>query len=136
VAATKRSRTAQGVAAERAVLADMGVVADPFAQDMLTPSMSAVLRVLRSWPMDGLRARSVTLASLAARVLWYDATVAKALDAGIPQVAVVGAVERGGWAVNEEMSLREAARTLVPRESGLPVDAVNEHKTLVAAVRS
>jgi methyltransferase (TIGR00027 family) len=228
--------------------------------------------------MDGLRARSVTLAGLAARVLWFDATVAKALDAGIPQVAVVGAgydsrawrfrrdgvrffeldqratqqdkvrraprpgptyieadlrtqgaaealreggldtsratlfvlegltmylsedvvlhqltelakvgakrsrvaidfhpprdagtprnhrqlrlqglaragsgeafkllvdraqaiklVERGGWAVNEEMSLREAARTFVPRESGLPVDAVNEHKTLVAAVRS
>jgi hypothetical protein len=33
------------------------------------------------------------------------------------------------------MSLREAANTLVPRESGLPTDAVNEHKTLIAAAR-
>jgi methyltransferase (TIGR00027 family) len=274
----KRSRTAQGVVAERAVLADMGVVVDPFAHHMLVPSMSAVLGILRCWPIHKLRAKSVTLAGLAARVLWYDAQVAEALDEGIAQVALIGAgydsrawrfrrdgvtyfeldqratqqdkvrraprpgptyveadlgtrgaaealrergldascaalfviegltmylsegvvrhqltdlakasaegsrlaidfhppshagtardhrqlrlqrlaragsgesfkllvnraeaielVEDAGWTVKEEMSMREAARTLVPRESGLPVNAINEHKTLVAAVRS
>jgi hypothetical protein len=32
--------------------------------------------------------------------------------------------------------MRDTARALVPRDSGLPVDAVNAHKTLVAARRS
>jgi len=54
----------------------------------------------------------------------------------VDRTQAIKPVERGGWAVNEEMSLREAARALVPRESGLPVNAVNEQKTLVAAVRS
>ncbi|MBA2625657.1 MAG: hypothetical protein H0U89_08645 [Acidimicrobiia bacterium] len=44
-------------------------------------------------------------------------------------------VEGSGWDVNEETSLREAACALVPGESGLPVDAVNEHKALVAGLR-
>jgi O-methyltransferase involved in polyketide biosynthesis len=49
-----------------------------------------------------------------------------------------GAVElviASGWDVTEEMSMRDAARSLVPRGSGLPVDAVNEHKTLVTGRR-
>jgi O-methyltransferase involved in polyketide biosynthesis len=45
-------------------------------------------------------------------------------------------VETSGWDVTEETSMREAARALVPRESGLPVEAINEHKTLVAGLRS
>jgi methyltransferase (TIGR00027 family) len=254
----------------------MDVLADPFARGMLSPSMGAVLWVVQHCPYR-VRARSVTLAGLAARVLWFDAQVTKALDAGIAQVAVIGAgydsrawrfrrdgvqffeldhaatqkdkarraprlgptyveadlttegaagalvehgldasrpalfivegvtmylgeevvreqldelgrsnaagsrlavdfyppgnagasqdhrqlrlqrlarigsgegfrlavdrrqavelVEASGWHVYEEMSMREAARALVPRESGLPVDAVNEHKALVAASR-
>lgn len=44
-------------------------------------------------------------------------------------------VEASGWDVNEETSMRDAARVLVPRESGLPVDGVNEHKALVAGLR-
>ncbi len=76
--------------AERAVLADMGVLADPFARGMLTPSMAATFWVVRRWPYR-VRARSVTLAGLAARVLWFDEQVAKALDAGIGQIAVIGA---------------------------------------------
>lgn len=274
---TKRSRTAQGVVAERAVLADMGVLSDPFARRMLTPSMAAMFLVAQQLPYR-VRARSVTLAGLAARVLWFDAQVAMALDAGIRQIAVIGAgydsrawrfrrdgvqffeldhratqqdkarrapgpgptyveadlttqgaaealrehgldatrpalfivegvtmylreevvrrqlgelgrssavdsrlvvdfypprdagtslnhrqlrlqrlaragsgeafmlavdrpqavelVEASGWDVNEETGMREAARARVPRESGLPVDAVNEHKALVAGLRS
>jgi O-methyltransferase involved in polyketide biosynthesis len=42
-------------------------------------------------------------------------------------------VENSGWDVDVVLGMREAARTLVPRASRLPVDAVNEHKTLVAA---
>jgi methyltransferase (TIGR00027 family) len=254
----------------------MGVLADPFARRMLTPSMAAIVWIVQRWPYR-VRARSLTLAGLAARVLWFDAQVAKALDAGIEQVAVIGGgydsrawrfrrdgvqffevdheatqrdkarraprpgptyveadlttqgaaealleqgldasrpavfvvegvtmylaeevvrhqlgelarssaagsrlladfrpprqagtsqhrlqlrlqrlartgsgetfrllvdppqaleiVEASGWEVNEETSLREAARALVPRASGLPVDAVNQHKALVAGSR-
>jgi methyltransferase (TIGR00027 family) len=264
------------VAAERALLTDMGVLSDPFARRMLTPSMVAIVNVVRHLPTQ-VSAQSVTLAGLAARVLWFDAQVTEVLNAGIIQIAVIGAgydsrawrfrregvqffeldhgatqqekvrrapgpgpiyvaadlttqgarealVEHGldtsrpvlfvvegvtmyldekivrdqlgglgkasavgsrlavdfyppraigtslnhrqnrlqrlahigsgetlrltidrpeavdlvaesGWEVIQEISLREAARSLVPFESGLPVEAVNKHKTLVAGVR-
>jgi hypothetical protein len=48
----------------------------------------------------------------------------------------IALVEASGWGVDEGTSMREAARALVPRESGLPVDAINEHETLVAGMRS
>jgi methyltransferase (TIGR00027 family) len=86
----KRSRTAQGVAAERALLTGMGVLDDPLARHMLTPIMGAILRVVEQGPQWLLR-RSVTLAGLAARVRWFDAQVIRARDAGIRQVAVIGA---------------------------------------------
>jgi methyltransferase (TIGR00027 family) len=253
------------------------VLADPFARKMLTPSMAAIVRVVKHLPTR-IRGRSVTLAGLAARVLWFDAQVADALDSHIQQIAVIGAgydsrawrfrregvqffeldhgatqqdkarrapgpgpiyveadlsshgaaealhehgldplrpalfvvegvtmylgegvvrrqldelagssavgsrlavdfhpprdigtslnhrqnrlqrlarsasgetfrltidrpeavelVAASGWRVNEEMSMLEAARSLVPRDSRLPVDAVNEHKALVAGSRS
>jgi len=76
------------VAAERALLTDMGALGDPFAQGMLTPSMVAIVSVVRHLP-NQVFARSVTL--LAARVLWFDAQVTEALDADITQIAVIGA---------------------------------------------
>jgi methyltransferase (TIGR00027 family) len=57
---------------------------------MLAPSIAATYWVLRH-AMFRVPARSVTLAGIAARVLWFDAQVTKALDAGIKQVAVIGA---------------------------------------------
>jgi methyltransferase (TIGR00027 family) len=57
---------------------------------MLTPSMVAIVNVLQHLPTHVL-ARSVTLAGLAARVLWFDAHVTGALDAGITQIVVIGA---------------------------------------------
>jgi O-methyltransferase involved in polyketide biosynthesis len=54
----------------------------------------------------------------------------------IDRPEAVELVAASGWDVTEETSMREAARALVPRESGLPVDAVNEHKTLLAGSRS
>jgi methyltransferase (TIGR00027 family) len=265
------------VAAERAVLDDMGVLDDPLARGMLTPSMAAIVWSVQHGPRR-VRERSVTLAGLGARVLWVDAQVVSALDAGVDQVAVIGAgydsrawrfrrdgvrffeldhaatqqdkvrrapagprptyvaadlttddaaeallehgldasrpalfvvegvtmylgeevvrrqlgalgetsatgsrlavdffpppgagtpqdhrllrlqrlarigsgesfrlqvdrsravelVEASGWDVTEATSLRDAARALVPRESGLPVDAINAHKSLVAGLR-
>jgi methyltransferase (TIGR00027 family) len=86
----RRSRTAQGVAAERALLTDLGVLDDSFARRMLSPSMSVFYQFVRRWPRRP-RTGSVTLAGLAARVLWFDARVTTALDAGIRQVVVVGA---------------------------------------------
>jgi hypothetical protein len=56
----------------------------------------------------------------------------RALDS--PQA--VGLVQASGWNVDEVMSLRDAANTLVPRETGLPTDVVNEHKTLIAAAHA
>ena len=42
-------------------------------------------------------------------------------------------VEESGWQVDELVGFREAARRRVPPGSGLPVDAVNDAKTLLAA---
>ena len=277
VGGTRRSRTAQGVAAERALLASKGVLDDPFARGMLTPSMGAVVWVVEHGPRR-IWTRSVTLAGLTARVRWFDSQVVSALHDGIKQVVVIGAgydsrpwrirsngvrffeldhaatqqdkvrrapqpspayvesdlttedaakalldygldasqpvlfilegvtmylgedvvryqlqrlekmtaigsrlvvdfypptnagkaqhrrqqrvqrlarsgsgesfrlaldrtqavelVQQTGWSIDEVMSLRDAANTLVPHESGLPTGAVNEHKTLISAVRA
>jgi methyltransferase (TIGR00027 family) len=72
------------------VLSDMGVLSDPFARGMLAPPMAAVCSVVQHSPYRW-RARSVTLAGLAARVLWFDTQVADAVGAGVEQVVVVGA---------------------------------------------
>lgn len=69
---------------------------------MLTPQMAAVLATARHLPLR-LRARSVTLAGLAARVLWFDDQIAKAFDAGIDQVVVVGAgYDSRAWRLRRE----------------------------------
>jgi methyltransferase (TIGR00027 family) len=90
VGGAKRSRTAQGVAAERALLAELGVLDDPSARPMLEPAMGAIVEVARRLPRRTW-ARAVTLAGLAGRVRWFDAQVTHALDDGIEQVAVIGA---------------------------------------------
>ena len=273
----KRSRTAQGVLAERALLTEMGVLSDPVARTMVSPPWRAFMWFVQHWPSSQ-KPWSVARTGLAARTLWLDAQVRSALEAGIGQIAVVGAgydsrawrfaddgvqfyeldhgetqgdkmrrapvdgpeyveadlwtqgaaqalldhgldgaqpalfilegltmylsedivqrhlsdlagssasrsrisvdfypppdagtsqdrrqmtcqrlartgsgedlklvvdlpraaaiVEGSGWVVTEATSLRDAARELVGRESGLPVDAVNEHKSLIAGVRS
>ncbi len=90
MAGERRSRTAQGVLAERALLHDMGVIDDPYARSMLRPAMAAVYRLARRWP-DRVPTLRVTLAGLATRVAWHDAQVLSALDDGIRQVVIVGA---------------------------------------------
>lgn len=76
---------------ERALLARTGVVDDPFALAMLEPPMRATYEVARRWPRR-IPTLPVTLAGLAARVLWHDERVSEALEAGIRQVAIIGAV--------------------------------------------
>ncbi len=88
--ATKPSRTARGVAGQRALLTEMGVLDDPYARGMLGPAMSALYAVVRRRP-SVVPTLPVTLAGFGARVLWHDQRVTDALDAGIRQVAVVGA---------------------------------------------
>jgi len=90
VRAGKRSRTAQAVAAERVVLADMGIVDDPYARGMLAPSMAAALWLAQHGPRR-LTEGSVTLAGLAARVRWFDTQVIGAMGDGIDQVVTIGA---------------------------------------------
>jgi O-methyltransferase involved in polyketide biosynthesis len=53
----------------------------------------------------------------------------------VDRVQAVGLVQECGWEVTDETSLREAARSLVGRDAGLPVNAINANKTLVAAMR-
>lgn len=86
----KPSRTAQAVAAERALLSDWGVLHDPFAAGMLSSGMGAVYRVARLLPRR-VWERSVTLAGLAGRVLWFDAEVVDAIRSGLGQIVTVGA---------------------------------------------
>lgn len=86
----KPSRTAQAVAAERALLSRWGVLDDPFAAGMLSSGMGAVYRVARLLP-HRVWARSVTLAGLAGRVLWFDGEVVDAIGSGVRQIVTVGA---------------------------------------------
>jgi methyltransferase (TIGR00027 family) len=86
----KRSRTAQGVLAERSVLTEMGVLSDPLARTMVSPAWAAFAWSVRRWP-SAKKPWSVTRAGLAARVLWYDTQVTRAVDDGVEQVAVIGA---------------------------------------------
>lgn len=87
----KRSRSAQAVAVERAVLTDLGAIDDPFAERMLDPAMARTRWGVRHLLPDAVRRRSVTLAGLAARVRWHDAQIGEAVEAGVDQVVVVGA---------------------------------------------
>lgn len=90
VPGARRSRTAQGVAAERAVLTESGVVDDPYARDLLTPLWSGFVNAVRRWPAVA-GVGSVARAGLAARVLWHDSRLTESLDAGVDQVVVIGA---------------------------------------------
>lgn len=56
------------------------------------------------------------------------------LTIGFPEA--VELVAASGWDVIDETNMREAARSLVPRDFGLPIDSVNEHKALVAGSHS
>ena len=72
------------------MLTESGVLEDPFARDLLTPSWMAFVRTVGRWPAAA-RLGLVTRAGLAARVLWHDLQLTESLDAGITQVAVIGA---------------------------------------------
>ena len=87
----RRSRSAQAVAVERAVLTDLGAIDDPFAERLLDPTMARILWVIRHLVPARLRRRSVTLAGLAGRVRWHDDLVSEATTCGIDQVVIVGA---------------------------------------------
>ena len=86
----KPSRSAEVVAAERAVLNDRGVIDDPIARSMLGPAVGTLFRMVRRSPTV-VPTLPVTLAGLAARVLWHDERMTEAMDAGMDQVAIVGA---------------------------------------------
>jgi methyltransferase (TIGR00027 family) len=86
----KRSRTAQGVLAERALLTEMGVLSDPVARTMVAPPWAAFMWFVRHWPCPK-KPWSVARTGLAARVSWHDAQVTRAIDAGVEQIAVIGA---------------------------------------------
>ncbi|CAN5466307.1 hypothetical protein BH10ACT3_BH10ACT3_24070 [soil metagenome] len=87
---TRRSRTAQAVVAQRAVLAGLGVIDEPYAEQMLDRSMAAIAWGAQRAPRL-LRARWVTLAGCAAAVQWFDAQVGTAIDEGVGQIVTIGA---------------------------------------------
>jgi methyltransferase (TIGR00027 family) len=78
------------VAAQRALLTDLGVLEDPYALGMLGRPMRVAHAVVRRRPQV-VPTLPVTLAGFGGRVLWHDERVRRAMDDGIRQVAVVGA---------------------------------------------
>ena len=90
VVVAKRSRTAQGVLAERAILTEMGILSDGLAHTMLNRPWTAFAWAVVHWPLAK-RPYAVARAGLAARVLWYDGQVTAALDDGVDQIAMIGA---------------------------------------------
>lgn len=52
---------------------------------------------------------------------------------GVDRQGAIDVVGSSGWTVDEVTSAREAARALVPREAGFPVDAVSDRTMMVAA---
>jgi methyltransferase (TIGR00027 family) len=86
----RRSWTAQGAAAQRAVLTDRSILDDPFARTMLSPSMKVLSWLVARGPRS-LFEKSITLAGAAGSDLWFDQAVNAALDGGAPQVAIIGA---------------------------------------------
>jgi methyltransferase (TIGR00027 family) len=84
------SSTAQSVAMARAHLTRMGVIDDPYAEEMLRLPWRAATAALR---LPGLRSRgtSPTFAYLAVRTMFFDAAILHALDDGVQRVVVVGA---------------------------------------------
>lgn len=84
------SRSATLVVLARAHLTWMGVVDDPYAQQMLPSRWVPAATILRV-PSLGRLGQNPSFAYLAARTRFYDQFVADALDAGIRQVVVLAA---------------------------------------------
>jgi methyltransferase (TIGR00027 family) len=102
VTGARPSRTARGVAAERALLTEMGALDDPYALGMLGRPMAVAHSIVRRRP-SVVPTLLLTLAGLGARVRWHDERVRAALDAGIRQVAVVGAgYDSRAWRLGRE----------------------------------
>jgi methyltransferase (TIGR00027 family) len=90
------------VAAERALLTEMGVLDDPYARRMLGRPMAVAHSLVRRRP-QAVPTLSLTLAGLGARVLWHDARIEAGLDSGIRQVVVVGAgYDSRAWRLRRE----------------------------------
>jgi methyltransferase (TIGR00027 family) len=68
----------------------MGVIDDPFAQQMLDPGWTKVASMLRL-PGLGRLGRNRSFAYLGARTCFYDQFITEALDEGVRQVVVLGA---------------------------------------------
>jgi methyltransferase (TIGR00027 family) len=83
-----RSHTAQYVALVRAILTQKGAVDDPYARQMLTPTMRAAAVLL---PYLLGHTNSAFYAALVGRTLAFDDAVTDAMDSGVAQVVTIGA---------------------------------------------
>jgi methyltransferase (TIGR00027 family) len=90
VRSQRPSLSAQYVAIVRCELTRMGVIDDPLAATMLRRPMKFMAAALRYPPVRRV-IRSPLYAGLAARTMFFDDQVVRALDAGIDQVVIVAA---------------------------------------------
>jgi methyltransferase (TIGR00027 family) len=90
MAAGSTSRSAMLVVLARTHLNWMGVIDDPFAQQMLRPGWVRAASILQL-PGLGRLGRNRSFAYLGARTCFYDQFVTDALDEGVRQVVVLGA---------------------------------------------
>ena len=66
----------------------------------------------------------------------YSHRSGEAIRLGVDRAGAIELVEASGWDVDDVGSARDAARALVPRDAGFPVDAVSDKTMLVAGSRS
>src|SRR4051794_17738665 len=87
---SKPSSSAQTVTLTRAHLHRLKVIADPWAEYLLTPRRRLVVHILRRWPFASY-GQSATFSFLAARTCFFDDAVRDAIRDGARQVVIVGA---------------------------------------------
>jgi methyltransferase (TIGR00027 family) len=87
---SKPSSSAQTVTLARAHVHRLGIIRDPYAEQMLWPRLRLALYALQRWPFERY-GRSATFSFLAARTIYFDEAIRDAIEDGVRQVVILGA---------------------------------------------
>jgi methyltransferase (TIGR00027 family) len=87
---SKPSSSAQTVTLARAHVHRLGIIHDPYAEQMLSPRLRLALSMLQRWPFERY-GRSATFSFLAARTMYFDEAIRKAIEDGTRQIVILGA---------------------------------------------
>ncbi len=127
------SSTAQSVALARSQLTRLGVLDDPWAASMLRPTWKVADQLLRL-PVLRRQTTGATFSYLAARTLFFDEEVNRALDDGIGRVVIVGAgYDSRAWRLARPSV--EFIEIDQPRDAGRQEPAGARRRTSLRAAR-